>query len=112
MDALNANAGGALSQAERDTLVAALTNGTMTRAGVLRAVAEDETLRQAETNRAFVLMQYYGYLRRNPDDAPDTNFGGWKFWLDKLNEFNGNFVNAQMVQAFLDSIEYGDRFGH
>ncbi|HEX6623846.1 MAG TPA: Calx-beta domain-containing protein [Pyrinomonadaceae bacterium] len=112
VDTLNANAGGALSQSERDTLVNALAGGTMSRAQVLRAVAEDETLRQAETNRAFVLLQYYGYLRRNPDDAPDTNFGGWFFWLDKLNQFNGNFVDAQMVQAFLDSIEYGDRFGH
>jgi hypothetical protein len=112
VDALNANAGGPLSPAERDALVNALAGGTMTRAQVLRAVAEDETLRQAETNRAFVLMQYYGYLRRNPDDPPDTNFGGWFFWLDKLNQFNGNFVDAQMVQAFLDSIEYGDRFGH
>jgi hypothetical protein len=111
VDTLNANAGGALSQSERDALVNALTGNTMTRAQVLRAVAEDQTLRDAEFNRAFVLMQYYGYLRRNPDDAPDSNFGGWKFWLDKLNQFQGNFVNAQMVQAFLDSIEYGNRFG-
>jgi hypothetical protein len=40
-----------------------------------------------------VLRQYYGYLRRNPNDAPDGDFGGWKFWLDKLNQFNGNFIH-------------------
>ena len=74
-------------------------------------MAEDEDLRRAEFNRAFVLMQYYGYLRRNPDDPQDTNFGGWKFWLDKLNSFNGNFVEAEMVKAFLVSQEYRRRFG-
>ncbi|MCM3901165.1 MAG: lamin tail domain-containing protein [Pyrinomonadaceae bacterium] len=108
---LNTNAGGALSPSERDSLRDALAAGTMTRAQVLRAVAEDQTLKAAELRRAFVLMQYFGYLRRNPDDAPDISFGGWKFWLDKLNEFNGNFVDAEMVRAFLDSIEYFERFG-
>jgi probable HAF family extracellular repeat protein len=112
VDKLNLNAGGVLSQGERDALVGDLSNGVKTRAHVLRAVAEDQQLRDNEFRRAFVLMQYYGYLRRNPDDAPerDLNFGGWKFWLDKLNDFNGNFVQAQMVKAFLDSIEYRTRF--
>jgi len=45
-----------LSTAERDNLVAALNNGAMTRAQVLRAVAEDADLANSETNRAFVLM--------------------------------------------------------
>jgi len=58
-----------------------------------------------------VLMQYFGYLRRNPDDAPDNNFDGYQFWLDKLNQFNGNFVDAEMVKAFLSSLEYQQRFG-
>ena len=111
VDALNANAGGALAQAERDALVSDLRSAAKTRALVLRAVAEDEDLTRAETNRAFVLMQYFGYLRRNPDDAPDVDFSGWQFWLTKLNQFNGNFVEAEMVKAFLSSIEYRQRFG-
>ena len=78
---------------------------------VLRSVAENQQLRDNEFRRAFVLMQYYGYLRRNPDDAPNTDFTGWAFWLGKLNEFNGNFVQAEMVKAFLESTEYIDRFG-
>ncbi|MEO7971239.1 MAG: hypothetical protein ABI698_08070 [bacterium] len=61
--------------------------------------------------RAFVLMQYFGYLRRNPNDPQDTDYSGYDFWLTKLNEFNGNFVNADMVQAFIDSGEYRGRFG-
>jgi len=84
VDALNANAGGALSQAERDQLVSELTSGAKTRAQVLRSAAETSTLAQQELNKAFVLMQYFGYLRRNPNDAPDTDFAGYDFWLTKL----------------------------
>ena len=76
----------------------------------MRRVAENTTLGQQEFRRAFVLMQYFGYLRRNPNDSPDTDYTGFDFWLDKLNDFNGNFVNAEMVKAFLDSIEYRKRF--
>jgi hypothetical protein len=52
-----------------------------------------------------------GYLRRNPDDSPDNDFRGWQFWLNKLNEFNGSFIDAEMVKAFLVSSEYRQRFG-
>ena len=111
VETLNTNAGGPLSQAERDQLVSDLTVGTKTRAQVLRAVAEDSDLNNSEKNRAFVLMQYFGYLRRNPNDPQDTDYTGYDFWLRKLNEFNGNFVNAEMVRAFIDSSEYRLRFG-
>ena len=57
-----------------------------------------------EFNRAFVLMQYLGYLRRDPDE------GGYGFWLAKLNQF-GNFTDAEMVKAFIVSAEYRSRFG-
>jgi hypothetical protein len=111
VDALNANAGNPLSQSERDQLVSDFTNGAKTRAQVLRAVAEDVDLFNAESNRAFVLMQYFGYLRRNPSDPPDTDYTGFDFWLTKLNQFNGNFINAEMVKAFIASSEYRQTFG-
>ena len=111
VDALNTNAGDALSVTERNQLVNDLTTGAKTRAQVLRAVAEDADLNAAEFNRAFVLMQFYGYLRRNPNDAPDADYTGYDFWLGKLNQFNGNFVNAEMVKAFIVSGEYKARFG-
>lgn len=114
VDKLNQNAGGVLSQPERDQLISELTAAAdvnQGRASVLRKVAEDSDLRRNETNRAFVLMQYYGYLRRNPDDPQDTDFRGWAFWLGKLDQFNGNFINAEMVKAFILSIEYKERFG-
>ena len=57
------------------------------------------------------LGQYFGYLRRNPNDAPDGNFEGYNFWLNKLNQFNGNYIQTEMVKAFLSSIEYRHRFG-
>ncbi|MGB8510167.1 MAG: DUF4214 domain-containing protein [Pyrinomonadaceae bacterium] len=110
VDALNTNAGGALSASERDALVNGLQNGSETRATVLRKVAEDADFQSAEFNRAFVLTQYFGYLRRAPNDAPDNNFNGYDFWLGKLNQFGGNFINAEMVKAFITSGEYRHRF--
>jgi len=55
-------------------------------------------------------MEYFGYLRRNPNNAPDADFVGYDFWLSKLNQSNGNFVNAELVKAFIVSGEYRRRF--
>jgi hypothetical protein len=88
-----------------------LSSGAKNRAQVLRAIAEDSDLARSESNKAFVLMQYFGYLGRNPSDLPDTDFDGFNFWLGKLNQFNGNFVDAEMVKAFITSGEYKRRFG-
>ncbi|HEV2860518.1 MAG TPA: hypothetical protein VGX48_05910, partial [Pyrinomonadaceae bacterium] len=60
---------------------------------------------------AFVLMQYFGYLRRNPNSAPDFDYTGYDFWLGNLERFNGNFVQAELVKAFISSEEYRKRFG-
>jgi Tol biopolymer transport system component len=118
VDALFTNAGVTPSVTDRNAAVnefagAGNTADTAARARALRRVAENSTLKQQETNKAFVLMQYFGYLRRNPNDPPEANldFGGYNFWLGKLNEFNGNFVNAEMVKAFIVSGEYRHRFG-
>ena len=113
VDKLDANAGTVLTSTEKSNLVAVLgaTPADATkRASVLRSVAENANLTQRDFNKAFVLMQYFGYLRRNPDDAPDGNFNGYNFWLTKLNQFNGNFVDAEMVRAFIVSGEYLNRF--
>ena len=81
------------------------------RAQALRQVAEHPSLNTLESNRAFVLAEFFGYLRRNPNDAPDTDYTGYEFWLNKLNQFNGNFINAEMVKAFISSTEYRQRVG-
>jgi hypothetical protein len=96
---------------QRDVLVEALNAGLINRAEALRLIIEDGDFRQAQLNNAFVLMEYFGYLRRNPDDPPDNSLVGYNFWLNKLNQFNGNFVNADMVKAFIKSTEYRRRFG-
>jgi len=115
VDKVNLNAGNVLSPSERATAIALFggaidTSNITARAQALRQVAEDADLNNNEINRAFVLMQFYGYLRRNPNDPQDTDYTGYDFWLTKLNQFNGNFVNAEMVKAFITSSEYRTRF--
>ncbi|HEY0430720.1 MAG TPA: choice-of-anchor Q domain-containing protein, partial [Pyrinomonadaceae bacterium] len=80
------------------------------RARALRRVAENETLQRQEFNQAFVLMQYLGYMGRDPNSEPDTDFAGYNFWLNKLNSFDGDFRRAEMVKAFLVAGEYRARF--
>jgi hypothetical protein len=116
VDALFTNTRVTPSAAERMSVIdefaeAGNTTDTAARARALRRVAENSTFMQQEFNRAFVLMQYLGYLRRNPNDPQDTDYSGYDFWLTKLNEFAGNFVNAEMVKAFILSGEYRGRFG-
>jgi inhibitor of cysteine peptidase len=82
------------------------------RAFALRRVAENPALNQQELNRAFVIMQYFGYLRRNPNETPDTDLTGYNHWLGKLIEFGGDYERAEMVKAFLSSTEYRGRFGN
>jgi len=111
---LDQNAGGVLSTFEKSLLISVLgstPSDTGKRGQVLRAVAEDGDFNLRESNRAFVLMQYFGYLRRDPNAAPNSDYTGFKFWLDKLNSFNGDFRGAEMVKAFITSGEYHGRFG-
>jgi len=108
---LNTKAGNPLSTSELATLSAEHTAGTKSRAQVLRQIAEHPNLVNAEFNKAFVLMQFFGYLRRDPNSTPDTDYTGYDFWLNKLNQFGGNFQNAEMVRAFITATEYRQRFG-
>ena len=112
---LNANTGNTLSAGELASIIGEFsgaldTSNTTARARAVRRVAENVALVEQEKNKAFVLMQYFGYLRRNPNDV-DPDHTGYDFWLQKLISFNGNFINAEMVKAFLDSTEYRARFG-
>jgi len=74
---------------------------TLSRAQLLRAVADSDAVGTAEFNNAFVAMQYYGYLRRQPDQ------GGFNAWLGVLR--SGDV--RTMVNGFLNSTEYMLRFG-
>jgi hypothetical protein len=101
VDTLIANASG--FNGDRNALVTALDGGG-SRAVALRQIVENDGFVRAKTNAMFVMMEYFGYLRRDPDQA------GFDFWLQKLNEHNGNFEQAEMVKSFIISGEYRDRF--
>ena len=99
------NTGVSFTLQEKNALINGLANQTETRATVLRKISEKPEFRSAEFNSMFVLMEYYGFLRRNPDQA------GFNFWLTKLNSFNGDYFAAEMVKAFVESNEFRQRFG-
>ncbi len=101
VDRLLTNAG--VTIATRDQLVADLNAGVKTRAQALDEIANTTVFIQASTNRAFVLSEYFGYLRRDPDAA------GFQAWLNYLNANPTDF--RTMVRGFVDSIEYRARFG-
>ena len=87
----------------RETLIADLQTGRKTRAEVLRAIVEHPSVNAQEFNQAFVAMQYFGYLRRDPDAQ------GYQNWLNYLNANPSDF--RTMVRGFLYSTEYTLRFG-
>jgi hypothetical protein len=76
---------------------------SLTRAQVLRALVESDEVAAAEYNGAFVAMQYYGYLRRTPEDE------GYRAWLKVINQDSQNV--SVMVNGFMNSQEYRIRFG-
>ena len=90
--------------AERQQQIQAMTTGGKTRVQVLNDVIETAVFKQNEFNPAFVLMQYFGYLRRDPDA------GGYQFWLNILNNRDPSNYRG-MVCAFITSREYQERFG-
>jgi hypothetical protein len=88
---------------ERQQQIDALTNATSNRAQVLMNVIETPEFKTREYNPSFVLMEYFGYLRRDPD------LPGFNFWLDILNNREPNNYRS-MICAFITSTEYQERF--
>jgi hypothetical protein len=125
VDTLFFNSGVNPTGSERQAAINAYGNGnTFGRASALKSVIETDSVYNTQYNSAFVLMQYFGYLRRDPDDSPDNTFGGYDFWLDKLDHVSvagenvrddsvalARVKRAEMVKSFLVSIEYRARFG-
>ena len=103
VDSLLATMGVTPAPSERDSLIAALKSGA-TRAEVLGRLADNEQFMQQQFNPAFVTMEYFGYLRRDPDPA------GFNYWLAKLDDAGGDYLRAEMVKGFISSIEYRKRF--
>ena len=99
VDAILATAGVTLS--ERQTFIDDLRMGRKSRAEVLRAIAEAAEVYNKYYNTAFVVMQYFGYLRRDPDIL-------YLNWIDTLNK-TGDY--RTMINGFMNSTEYRQRFG-
>lgn len=87
----------------RSDLIQLLENNVVSRAQILRAIADSDEVFQFEYNPSFVAMQYYGYLRRAPEEV------GYNAWLNYLNAHPKDF--RTMVNGFMNSIEYRARFG-
>jgi hypothetical protein len=116
VDKLYLHASIAPTSSERATAIAEFGGATTAadpaaRGRALLDVTQNAAFQQREANRSFVQMEYFGYLRRNPNDALDRDFAGYDFWVNKLNAFNGNYIDSEMVKAFLSSDEYRHRFG-
>jgi len=89
---------------QRDTYISKLNTQGFTRAQVTREIIDTQAFSDKEYNPSFVLMQYFGYLRR--DAEPE----GYAFWLDVVNNREVNNYLG-MVCSFVTSAEFQLRFG-
>ena len=124
-DKLFANAGALPTAAEREPVVAAYGVGNAQgRAAALTASLDTGAVYNRLYNPGFVLVEYFGFLRRDPDDAPDTDMSGHDFWLGKMDSFTaagedarlepdafGRIKRSEMIRAFIVADEYRKRFG-
>jgi hypothetical protein len=95
----NANAG--ISASARQGMIDGLNNLTLTRAQVLRQIVESTEVSTKYNHQAYAVMEYFGYLRRQPD----AFYLDWIVVLDSTNDPRG------MVTGFVTSQEYRNRFG-
>lgn len=105
IDSLAANARLSLSPADRAAFIDKLKTGAFTRAQALLAIANNSDFAERELNRSLVLLHYFGYLRRNPDDPPDRNLDGFNFWLKEI-EKAGEI--DRLTRAFMASFEFAE----
>ena len=99
VDMLLATAG--VTLATRQVLIDGLNNATLTRAQVLRHIVESTEVSTKYNHQAYAVMEYFGYLRRQPD----AFYLDWIEVLDETNDPRG------MVTGFVNSLEYRQRFG-
>jgi uncharacterized repeat protein (TIGR01451 family) len=95
-------------QYNRQDLIDRMQNGTLTPAQTLRAFVEQKTVWDAYFFKAFVAMEYFAYLRRDPEPA------GYNDWVDVLTNGRGTHPPGDyrhLVFGFIYSEEYRERFG-
>ena len=106
VDELIANARLTLAPAERAAFVDKLSTGALTRGQLLLAIVKRADFAAREEKRSLVLLHYFGYLHRDPGDAPDKTLDGFDFWLREL-EVSGDV--GRLPRGFMASGEYKDR---
>jgi hypothetical protein len=79
-----------------------LNAGSLTRAQVVRGLVESAEMAGKYYTEAFVIMQYFGYLRRSADIS-------YQAWITTMNANPANY--RVMINGFLNSAEYRRRFG-
>ena len=80
---------------------------------MIQALAQSPKGRDSVANYHFTTrgVPLVFLARRDSNAAPDTDFNGYNFWVNKLNAFNGNYITGEMVKAFLNSRNTGDVSG-
>jgi len=106
LDELTANAGITLEPGVRTTFIDKLNTGAETRAQVLLDFVNNHDFVAKEENRSLVLLHYFGYLRRNPDDPPDRDLSGFNFWIRELEQSG---ETSRLGRGFMASGEYEHR---
>ncbi|HEX8145243.1 MAG TPA: SBBP repeat-containing protein, partial [Pyrinomonadaceae bacterium] len=101
VDALLQTAGVQLDSTTRALLISQLANSHIQRWDVLRIVANSPEVSQKFFNKAFVVVGYFAFLRRNPDI-------NYLHWIDVLNTTR---EYREMIRGFIQSSEYRLRFG-
>jgi len=97
---------------DRQALINQLNAATATRAQIVRQVVESQAAFDKFFKEAFISMQYFGYLRRDPDA------GGYDYWFNRLPptrgeiDANPDLYIYDMVGGFVYSTEYQLRFGN
>jgi beta-glucanase (GH16 family) len=104
------NSGGPDLSSQMSTFLTAYNGGSsqsQDRGLALRSIADSQAMIDAVYNESFVVMEYFGYLRRDPDD------GGYNFWLGQVNKHPLRDVGIQhaMACSFVTALEYQLRFG-
>src|SRR5260370_24127212 len=101
VDTWRSTANVTVSASTRQGWIDGLNSSSLTRAQVLRQIAESPEVYNKYYNLAFAIMEYFGYLRRDPDAAYLT-------WIQVLNQTNDS---RGMITGFVNSNEYRHRFG-
>ena len=111
VDQLFSNVGVKPDEAQRSDLIDGLRKRAETRASVLLKVISNETVTQRERNTALLLLHYFGYLRRNPDDPPDNGWDGFNYWRAELEKSGdpGRVTRAFMLSGEYKKIKEGEK---